>query len=238
MYKVKEKEPFMQHLAIIPDGNRRWAKKNKLKSIFGHQKGADVFETAIKFCIKKGIKYLSMYAFSLENFNRSAAEKKYLFELFLRMGESNLEKFVQQGVRVRFIGDTRYFPDHLRAMITKMETQTKHLDTLQINFLFCYGSKRELVCAAKRMAQDVKEGKLDVEHIDEDRLSSYLWTADIPDPDLIIRTSKRTRISNFLLYQSAYSEFKFLDCYWPELTERHLIDCFEEFKEVQRNFGK
>jgi undecaprenyl diphosphate synthase len=229
---------FMQHLAIIPDGNRRWAKKHKLKSILGHQSGADAFEVAIKFCIKNAIKYLSMYTFSLENFNRPATEKKYLFELFLTQGPLRLESFVQQGIRVKFIGDRDYFPKKLHMLIQNIEEKTKHLNKLNLNFLFCYGARRELVHVVRRIAQDVKTGVLDLNQIDEQKMEDYLWTSNMPDPDLIIRTGKRMRISNFLLYQSAYSEFKFLDCYWPEITEQNLQDCMDEFKGVQRNFGK
>ncbi len=228
----------MQHLAIIPDGNRRWAKNNKLKAIFGHKRGLDGFRTAAGFCIKKGIKYLSIYIFSSENFNRPEDEKKYLFNIFVTDHKKKLAEFIEQGIKVKFIGNKKLFPEKVRPIILDIEQKTAHLKKLNLNFLFCYGSKYEIVDAVKRMSAKVKSGKLDVEKIDESLLSSFLWTSGIPDPDLIIRTSKRPRLSNFLLYQAAYSEFKFLDCYWPEITEDHFEQCFNEFKSTQRNFGK
>ena len=228
----------MQHLAIIPDGNRRWAKKNKLRSLLGHQKGMDAFEVATKFCIKNKIKYLSIYSFSLENFNRSEEEKSYLFDLLIKQTQTKLASFIKNGIRIRFIGDRSYFPKKVVPAIAELEEKTKHLDTLNLNLLFCYGAKLELVHAAKELAKKVKAGILDVDDIDENQISNSLWTANMPDPDLIIRTSGRCRLSNFLLYQAAYSEFMFLDCFWPEITHGHLQNCFDEFKNIQRNFGK
>ena len=228
----------MQHLAIIPDGNRRWAKKNKLKSLMGHKKGLDAFEIAIKFCLEKGIWYLSVYTFSLENFNRSQEEKSYLFDLLLQHCKSKLPEFIKNGIRARFIGDKSFFPKNVAPAIEEMEEKTKHLNKLNLNFLFCYGAKIELVHAIKNLAKEVKAGVLAVDDIDEEKISSSLWTAGMPDPDLIIRTSGLCRLSNFLLYQAAYSEFMFLDCYWPEITQAHLQKCFDDFENVQRNFGK
>ena len=228
----------MQHLAIIPDGNRRWAKKNRLKSILGHKKGLDAVRTTIEFCLKNGIKYLSIYTFSLENFNRPKEEKRYLFDLLIKRSDAQIPEFIEHGIRVRFIGDKNYFPPNIHSSILKVEEQTKDLDKLNLNLLFCYGAKTELVHAAKSLAKKVKAGVLAVDDIDEEKISGSLWTAGMPDPDLIIRTSGVARLSNFLLYQAAYSEFMFLDCYWPEITEQHLQRCFDDFKEIQRNFGK
>lgn len=228
----------MQHLAIIPDGNRRWAAKNKLKSIFGHKKGLDAVKVAIKVCIKNKIKYLSIYTFSLENFNRSEEEKSYLFNLLNNELVAQLQNFKKEGIRIRFIGDKNYFPVNVRQTIQKAEQETKDLDKLHLNLLFCYGSKNEIVHAAKSLAQKVKSGEIKVEEIDEKSLSDSLWTAGMPDPDLIIRTSNLFRLSNFLLYQSAYSELMFLDCFWPEVTEPILQKCVDDFVQIQRNFGK
>ncbi len=227
----------MQHLAIIPDGNRRWAKSHKLQSFIGHKKGMDAFDVAIKFCIKNSIKYLSVYTFSLENFNRPETEKKYLFDLIIKHATDKLQSFIKNEIKVRFIGDKSYFPEHVRPAIEKLENETKHLNKLNLNLLFCYGGKSELVQAAKNLALKVKAGVLAPEEIDEQEISNSLWTNGIPDPDLIIRTSKRCRLSNFLLYQAAYSEFIFLDCFWPEITEQHLDKCLDDFNQVQRNFG-
>jgi undecaprenyl diphosphate synthase len=228
----------MQHLAIIPDGNRRWAKKNKFKSLLGHKKGLQAFRLAIKFCIKRGIKFLSIYTFSLENFKRSEDEKNYLVELFVNEFPKQLPELIEQGIRVRFLGDRNYFPEKVRPVIDEIEEKTKHLDLLNFNLLFCYGAKGEIVHAVKNLAKKVKDGNLNINDINEQSISDSLWTTGIPDPDLIIRTSGIIRLSNFLLYQAAYSEFAFLECYWPEVTEAHLADCVNKFEEVQRNFGK
>ncbi len=228
----------MQHLAIIPDGNRRWAKKNKLKSIMGHKTGMDVFKKTIKFCLKKGIEYLSFYTFSLENFNRPEEEKKYLFKLLMDQSMKQLSELKEQGVRVRFIGDRDYFPKDIIPAINRMEEETKDNNKLNLNLLFCYGARREIVHVVKDLAKQVKAGVLNLEDINEEKIKDSLWTAGMPDPELIIRTSKRARLSNFLLYQSAYSEFMFLDIFWPEITEDHLQKCLDDFEGIQRNFGK
>ena len=228
----------MQHLAIIPDGNRRWAKKHKLRSFFGHKKGLDASKSAISFCIKNKIKYLSFYAFSIENFNRPEEEKDYLFDLLMEQAVSSLPDFIKQGIKIRFLGDRDFFPKRVINSILKMEKETSHLEKLNLNFLFCYGAKKEIVYAVKNLARKVKDGILNIDEIDEDKVSNSLWTVGIPDPDLIIRTSNRARLSNFLLYQAAYSEFMFLDCFWPEITEKHFEKCLQDFKNIQRNFGK
>lgn len=228
----------MQHLAIIPDGNRRWAKKNKLKSIMGHRTGMEAFKKTIKFCLKKGIKYLSFYTFSLDNFNRPEEEKKYLFRLLMDQSIKQLPELKEQGVRVRFIGDRDYFPVEMLPSIKQIEDETKDNNKLNLNLLFCYGGQREIVHSVKDLVKKVQAGVLDVEDIDEEKIKNSLWTAGMPDPELIIRTSKRARLSNFLLYQAAYSEFMFLDIFWPEITEDHLQKCLDDFGGIQRNFGK
>lgn len=230
----------MQHLGIIPDGNRRWAKSNKLKSFFGHKKGLDAFKIAIKFCLKKSIKYLSIYTFSLENFNRPEVEKNYLFKLLVDESLKLLKELNKYGVRIRFIGDKSFFPKIVISSVEKMEQETKDNDKLNLNLLFCYTGQKEIISATKNIAKRVKEGLLDISQINEKSFKSSLWTGDIPSPDLIIRTSKgrRARLSGFLTYLSAYSEFMFLDLLWPEITENHLESCFDDFHGVQRNFGK
>jgi len=228
----------MQHLAIIPDGNRRWAAKNKLQAIFGHRTGMEAVRTAIKVCINNNIKYLSFYTFSLENFRRSEEEKSYLFDLIADGFKSRLSELISSGVRIRFIGDKNYFPERIRGVITDIENETQHLDVLNLSLLFCYGSRGEIVNTVKILAQKVKDGILSIEDINEDTVSDSLWTAGLPDPDLVIRTSGIVRISNFLLYQAAYSEFSFLNCYWPEVTSDILEECIAKFYDTQRNFGK
>jgi len=227
----------MQHLAIIPDGNRRWAAQRKLESFFGHKKGTTAVRSAIKVCLEQGIKYLSFYTFSLENFRRSALEKEYLFNLLATEFTTRLPELIEQGIRVRFIGDASYFPDNIRGVITQLEEKTRGFTNLNLNLLFCYGAQQEMVNAVKTIAQKVKAGLLAEEDINEGTISNALWTQGIPDPELIIRTSGISRLSNFLLFQAAYSEFLFLDCFWPEITEEKLLECITRFKSMQRNFG-
>lgn len=229
----------MQHLAIIPDGNRRWAKQHKLESIFGHQRGTEIVKTAINVCLNHEIPYLSLYTFSLENFNRSDLEKNYLFNLLIdSFAKEQLAELIRGGIRIRFIGDHTLFPPKLHNTITYIQDQTKHLSKLNLNLLFCYGAKTEITHAVRKLAQQAKDGLIDVNQINEDSIHNALWTADIPDPDLIIRTGGIVRLSNFLLYQAAYSEFTFLDCYWPEVTQELLEQCIQKFETINRNFGR
>ena len=230
----------MQHIAMIMDGNRRWAQKNKLRAIFhGHRKGIDSITTAVKFCLNHGVKHLSLFTFSLENFRRPEEEKHFLFgQLATEAMKTHLPKLIEQGVRIRFIGDRTLFPQQMDNFIETCETQTQHNNRLSLNFMFCYGGQQELIYATKQVAHKVKAGQLSADDIDEHTLRGEFWLTDTPDPDLIIRTGGRARLSNFLLFQGAYSEWKFLDCYWPEITEDILLQCVSDFSAIQRNFGK
>ena len=228
----------MQHLAIVPDGNRRWAKQHKLESILGHKTGMDTVKHAITVCLENNIKYLSFYTFSLENFKRDEAEKSYLFSMLAKGFTRELPSLIEHGIKVQFIGDQNYFPDVLRGVIDDVTKQTAHCTTLQLNLLFCYGGKSELVHAARALARQVAQGTLDPNAIDEVMLSDSLWTKGIPDPDLIIRTGGAIRLSNLLLFQAAYSELMFLDCFWPEVTKEKLQQCITNFAGIKRNFGK
>ncbi len=228
----------MQHLAIIPDGNRRWATNNKLKAHFGYNKGMEVFQTAIKVCIDNNIKYLTFYTFSLENFNRSEAEKGYLFSSLPTEFLKKLPELIENGVKVQFLGDQNFFPAQLRQTILEIEEKTKSLNCLTLSLLFCYGGRQEIVSAAQKLAQRVLAGDLKPDEITEDLFRTSLLTGLMPDPDLIIRTSGIVRLSNFLPFQAAYSELKFLDCFWPDVSEQILQGCIDEFNGVKRNFGK
>jgi len=229
----------MQHLALIMDGNRRWAAQNGLAAVFhGHRKGAEALERVLKFCLERGIKYLSLYTFSLENLQRSEEEKRYMFDLLVEMLAKKRHYFVEHGIRISFVGDRTRFPSRVLSAVQDAEEATEHLSTLQVMFLFCYGAQQELVYAAKRLAEQVVAGDLKVEDISEQTLRNACWMPSCPDPDLVIRTGGQTRLSNFLLYQVAYSELMFLDCYWPEITEEHLAQCEEKFVATQQNFGK
>lgn len=226
----------MQHLAIIMDGNRRWAKNKGIKGLYGKESKESV-RTTIRFCLKNNIKHLSLYTFSLENFNRSRTEQEILFSLLISTMTSELPGLIEQGVKIKFVGDKNFFPNHVKPIIEKAESKTKSFSKLNLNILFCYGGRQELISATKSIAQKVKSGELEIDNIDDNVMKQSLWTEGTPDPDLVVRTGKTFRISNFLTYQSVYSEFAFLDCYWPEITEDHLNQCVSGFLGTKRNFG-
>lgn len=228
----------MQHLAIIPDGNRRWAKQNKLKTILGYQKGGQAFFTTIDVCLKNNIKYLSFYTFSLENFNRTQEEQDYLFTQISDECKKNTPNLIQKKIRVKFIGQRELFPKSTVNTINEIESLTQNFDTLTINFMFCYGGKQEIIQAIKNIASAVKNGDVPIDKIDEDLLKSHLWLTQTPDPELIIRTSGIHRLSNFLTFQSVYSEIMFLDCLWPDVSSETLQNCIDAYQKISRNFGR
>ena len=228
----------MQHLAIIMDGNRRWAKKRLLKPFVGHREGTKAIEHAIRFCVKNSIPYLSLFALSLENLqHRSQAEQNYLFRLISDNAHSHVSDFVKEEISIRFLGDYQLFPDKVRASIQYIEDITKNLQKLRLNILFCYGARQEIIYGIKSIIKKIKLGLLSEEEVTHSLFERHLWTHGIPEPDLIIRTGGRKRLSNFLLYQAAYSELFFLDCLWPDLTEEHLFTALTAFQTSQRNFG-
>ncbi|MCK4264966.1 di-trans,poly-cis-decaprenylcistransferase [Candidatus Babeliales bacterium] len=226
----------MKHLAMIMDGNRRWAKENGVRDLYGEASKRSV-RLAVEFCLKNKIEHLSLYAFSLENFNRSKTEQKILFRLLEKTIREELPKLMEQNVKIRFIGDKRVFPDNLKLFIQMAEEKTSGLNDLTLNILFCYGGQQELLFATKSIAQKVKAGLLNINEIDENTIRESLWIKDSPPPELILRTGGVHRLSNFLTFDSAYSEFMFLDCYWPDLTETHLQHCLDNFSGTIRNFG-
>lgn len=228
----------MQHLAIIPDGNRRWAKQNKLQTLLGHQKGGHAVKDAISVCLKNRIKYLSIYIFSLENFNRSDSEKDYLFKMIPDQVKENRPSLLKNCIRVRFVGDKNTFPQNTLEVINSIEQETKDFDALNLSFLFCYGGRQEIVSAIKDLAKDITSGAVSADKVDEQIFRKYLWSTSLPDPDLIIRTSGISRISNFFTFQAAYSELMFLDRFWPEVNEECLQKCIDDYKNISRNFGK
>lgn len=227
----------MKHLACIMDGNRRWAKKHGWVPWRGHRQGAETVKLVADFCIKNNISYLSLYAFSIENLNRPQVERDFLFNMIFNEAEKSLPEFQQKGIRIRFIGDRSLFPDHVIPVCERVEKETEHCTNLNLNILFCYGARQEIVGGIKAIIRKVQAGQLSEDDITDDTFSQYLWTAGMPEPDLVLRTGGHQRLSNFLLYQSAYSEFYFLDCLWPDLTEGDLHKAVSGFSGSQRNFG-
>jgi len=229
---------MIQHLAIVMDGNRRWARKNKLDVLLGHSKGGiDAVKRTVEFCLTRKISYLSLYTFSLENFKRTETEKSYLFNLMISEGENSFQEFIDQEIRICFVGDRSLFPEEVLKTCERLEKQTKQFTKLTLNILFCYGARQEIVCGIKSLYHKIKLGLLSEEDISEESLNDCLWTQGTPEPDLVIRTGGRKRLSNFLLFQSAYSEFYFLDCLWPEVQEQDLQNALDSFVHVIRNFG-
>ncbi len=227
----------MQHIALIMDGNRRWAKKRSLQPWLGHQHGAESVKRVVEFCLKKNIPYLSLYAFSLENFKRPEQERNFLFTMLTEQAEHYLPHFMEHQVKVSFIGERALFPEATRSTIEKLEAATASNKRLQMNLLFCYGSRQEIVHGIKDITKKVVAGDLTIDQISDDMVMDYLWTKGTPAPDIVIRTGGVKRLSNFLLYQAAYSEFYFLDCLWPDISHEHLEAAVAHFYETKRNFG-
>ena len=227
----------LKHLACIMDGNRRWAEKNGLSRDAGHREGLETVKRVIEFCLKDNIKFLSLFAFSSENFNRPDSEKAFLFGKLIYTAREHFLKLVEHGVKVRFIGMKSLFSKSVQKVCDEVEQKTAHCDKLQVNLLFGYGSRMEIVEAAKKIAKDIFDKKVEEKDISEESFRKYLWTNGTPDPEIIVRPGFVTRISNFLLYQGAYSEFYFPKCLWPEVNEVVLREIIDDYKGCTRNFG-
>lgn len=228
---------MIEHIAFIMDGNRRWAKKRGMLKMYGHREGADNIKTVIDFCLGKNIRYLSLYTFSIENFKRPKEEQTFLFDLMIHEADKSLKEMKEKEIRVRFIGDRSLFPSHVLPVCEKIERETATFSKLNVNFLFCYGARQEIIGGIKNIVKKVKAGEISEEDISDQVLRQNLWTTGIPEPDLIIRTGGQKRLSNFLLYQAAYSEFLFLDCLWPDLKPDDLETAFSNYVDRKRNFG-
>lgn len=227
----------IQHLACIMDGNRRWARKLGRTPSYGHKEGVETVKRVIQFCFEQNISYLSLYTFSIENFKRSPEEVGYLFQLLAESVSQGVPEFLDRGIRIKFVGDRSLFPDALMRVCEDVELKTQAMQKLTINFLFCYGSQQEIVSGVKSIIQKLKSGIISEADITCETFNNFLWTNGIPEPDLIIRTGGVKRLSNFMLYQAAYSEFYFLDCLWPELSAADLQQALQFFHNCQRNLG-
>lgn len=226
-----------KHLAIIMDGNGRWAKKRGLPRTAGHTVGASNFRTITKYCSRIGIKYLTVYAFSTENWKRPEDEVSSLMKLFKEYLEEALADFMDENIKVIFLGDKKAFSSELQILIDRVEKESSVKDGMVLNIAMNYGSRDEIVRASKLLAYDVQKGIINVEDINEDIFSSKLYTSGQPDPDLIIRPSGEYRISNFLLWQSAYSEYIIMDILWPDFKTKDLDLALDEYALRNRRFG-
>ena len=227
----------LEHVAIIMDGNGRWAENKGRPRLFGHQAGARRVREIVESCPDLGIKYLTIFAFSTENWKRTQIEVSGLMKLFKRYIYKETKPLIDAGVRVRFIGDRVRLEASLVKLMDQLENLTKENTEVNLTIAINYGGRDEVARAAKRMARDVQSGDLNVEKINEETLPRYLDTHVLPDPGLVIRTSGEARISNFLLWQSAYSEYEFIDTLWPDFTAEIFSSIVNEFENRERRFG-
>ena len=225
------------HVGIIMDGNGRWAKKRGLPRSAGHKAGAEVFRTISKACGRIGIPYVTFYAFSTENWKRTKEEVGALMILLQKYLEEFLSSNDFDNIKINVLGDTSKLGEGLQKSITKILHETENNTGLVLNIAFNYGGRDEIVKAVKRISTEVKENKLDIDDINEETFSKFLYTAGQPDPDLLIRTSGEQRLSNYLLWQLAYTEFYFIKKYWPDFSEQDLDEAISKFEARNRNFG-
>jgi len=249
IYKLYEKWLWIQvkngakleHIAIILDGNRRWASENEINPWLGHKRGAETVEQLLDWCEKLGVKFVTLYTFSTENFRRSPGE----IEEIMRIAGEKFRKLLtderihRNKVHVKVIGRVNLLPESLQELISNVEKATANYDTQFLNFAFAYGGRAEIVDATKTIAEKVKNGELNLDDVDENTFEKYLYTSHMPkqDPDLIVRTSGEARLSGFLLWQSAYSELCFLDVYWPDFRLIDLLRAIRTFQKRKRRYG-
>ena len=233
---LSERPKPPRHIAIIMDGNGRWAKQRGLPRTAGHAAGAEAFRRIANYCRTLGVEYLTVYAFSTENWKRSSEEVAGIMKLLRRYLEEALRDMEKNRVRFRFFGDLTKLSPELQALCDRAQKQSEDYD-VQVNFCLNYGGRDEIVQAARRFARDVADGKRQPEELTEELLATYLYSADVPDPELIIRPSGEKRTSNFLLWQSAYSEYVFMNVLWPDFSPADLDAAIEEYHRRNRRFG-
>ena len=231
-------ERLPQHIAIIMDGNGRWAKEHGKQRIFGHQRGVQSVREVSEACAKLGVKYLTLYAFSTENWNRPLAEVTGLMTLFAQTIKKEVDTFVKNDIRLNAIGDLERLPESNYKMLKETIDATKDNKRMTLTLALSYSGRWDLMQASRRMAADAAAGILKPEEITQDTINNYLSTAGIPDPELLIRTSGEERISNFLLWQLAYSELYFTPKYWPDFHEAELYEAILNYQGRERRFGK
>ena len=237
MVKPEQKRSGPRHVAVIMDGNGRWAQMRGRPRLFGHHAGAKRVREIVEACPEEGVKFLTIFAFSTENWKRTQTEVAGLMSLFKRyiIGEARALK--DNGIRVRFIGDRVRLDPKLVELMDDLELMTSENDLVHLTVAINYGGRDEVARATKRLAQDVAAGKLSPDSVDEKTLPRYLDTHVLPDPDLVIRTSGEARISNFLLWQSAYSEYEFIDTLWPDFTAKEFHKVLRRYGSRERRFG-
>jgi undecaprenyl diphosphate synthase len=226
-----------KHIAIIMDGNGRWAAKRALPRFFGHKAGMETLREVLRASSDMGIEILTVYAFSTENWNRPTEEVSYLMNLLIEYMRKEINELNKNNVKIKILGDIRALPESTRDEIEKAVSLTSKNTGIQFNIALNYGGRAELINACKHIAEDAKEGKITIDEINEDLISNYLFTDGDHDPDLIIRTSGEKRLSNFLLWQSAYSKLVFADVMWPDFNKEQLKAAIIEYQSRDRRFG-
>src|SRR3989338_4647499 len=226
-----------KHIAIIMDGNGRWAEARGLPKVLGHKQGVESVRKVVKACLNTGVKYLTLYAFSTENWSRPDYEVKALFKLLENFIDNEFKLFHDNGIRLNVIGEREKIQKDLLAKVEGFEKDTAIYDKLMLNIALSYGARQEILNAAKTLAEEVKNGKLKSQDIDEKIFSGRLYTAGQPDPDLLIRTSGEMRVSNFLLWQISYAEFYVTETLWPDFYENEFNKAIEEYNKRGRRFG-
>ena len=229
--------PVPRHIAIIMDGNGRWAKKRGLPRTAGHAAGAEAFRRTANYCRTLGVEYLTVYAFSTENWKRSQEEVSGIMKLLGKYLQEALADMEKNHVRFKFFGDLSRLSPELQKLCMEAEKTSSAYHDVQVNFCLNYGGRDEIVKAAQQAAMDVQKGMIQPQDITEQLFSDYLYSKDVPDPELIIRPSGEMRTSNFLLWQSAYSEFVFMDVLWPDFQPEHLDEAIREYGRRNRRFG-
>lgn len=227
-----------RHVCIIMDGNGRWAKSRFMPRNFGHRKGVDAARRAVEFFAQSGVAHLTLFAFSSENWNRPQDEVSGLMDLFVQSLQQHIDTLHKENIRIRFIGDREPFAGNLREQIQVAESKTEDNRQMTLNVALNYGGRWDIANAARGLVRRIQSGELKVGDIDSESIAPHLSLADSPDPDLFIRTGGEKRMSNFLLWQLAYTEFYFCDCLWPDFSETEMCEALDEFSRRQRRFGK
>ncbi len=231
------KENLPRHIAIIMDGNRRWAKAKGMPASFGHKEGAKTLEKIVRYANKIGLEYITVYAFSTENWKRTEEEVKSLMLLFQSYLNDYAKRADSENIKVQFLGDRTALSQKMQKSMNECIERTKNNTGVTFNIAINYGGRDEILEAIKDISAKVKTGSLNIEDIDEQVVENHLYTKSIPDPDLLIRTSGEQRVSNFLLWQIAYSEFLFVDKNWPDFSEEDFDKAIEEYQHRTRKFG-
>lgn len=235
---ASENQSAPKHVCIIMDGNGRWAKKRLMPRTFGHRKGVTITRNSIEFFARAGVRYLTLFAFSSENWNRPEEEVSTLMELFFRSLKDNSAELNSKDIRIRFIGEREAFSQTLQDQIAETEALTLNNNVMTLNIAANYGGQWDILNAVKKVAKRVEHREISSDQIDQTMLESELSLADTPDPDLFIRTGGEHRVSNFLLWQLAYTEFYFTDVLWPDFSSQEMQKSLDEYARRQRRFGK